>query len=177
MTPTETPAEIHAEIPPEAPEIPAAHRAAVQRAIEIALETVKEDFSMRVPRSDEDRASGFAAWIARKRQQHDPMMRAAIAEALADAAPLDEMTAQKYVDCCVWPEVEFWLLDYCLRYYAGRWVQQHYGDAIYTTPVETLWLSLARSFRCERLRAQSGTDYLGQRRQRDRRTNDDDAGT
>ena len=144
MTLTEIQTEASPESKPEVQneallDIPAAHRAAVQRAVEIALEVVKRDRPLNFPRSAGDRANGFAAWlewIEEKRAKHEPIMRAAIAEAFADAAPLDEMAAQKYVDCCVWPAVEFWLHDIAIRYYAGAWARTHYGDAIGTYPME-----------------------------------------
>ena len=111
-------------------DIPAAHQAAVQRAIEMALYAAQHDRTLRVPRSDEDRANGFANWLARKRQQHEPMMQAAIAEAFAHVAPLDESALRKYVDCCVWPEVEFWLHHHwALRAQASAWSSRHYRDS------------------------------------------------
>ena len=143
MTQTEIQTEVQDQFQPETQaDIPAAHQAAVQRAIEIALEAVKRDYSLRPPRSDEDRANGFADWLTRQRQKQEPMMREAVSATFADDAPLDEATTQRYIECCVWPEVEEWLEDYALGYYAGAWVRGHYGDAIYTSPSErfgALW--------------------------------------
>ena len=131
MTQTEIQTEVQDQFQPETQaDIPAAHRAAVQRAIEIALYAAQHDRTLRVPRSDEDRANGFADWLARKRQQHEPMMQAAVTEAFINGADLNEMTRQKYVDCCVWPTVEFWLHHHwALRAQASAWSSHHYRDS------------------------------------------------
>ena len=135
MTPTEMETQTSLKSGPDnqkeaLPDVPAAHQAAVQRAIESALYAAQHDRTLRVPRSEEDRANGFAGWLARKRRQHEPMMQTAIAEAFANVAPLDDMTAQKYMDCCVWPAVEFWLLHHwALRAQASSWSSRHYRDS------------------------------------------------
>ena len=115
---------------PEIPfDIPASHREAVQKSIEIALAAVQKDKTLRVPRSDEDRANGFANWLLRKREQHEPMMQAAVREAFANLAPLDDVTVRNYVDCYVWPEAEHWLLhSIALRSQASWWVSYHLRD-------------------------------------------------
>ena len=121
---------------PQLADVPVAQRASVRRAIEIAVNAVYQDRPFTIPQSQEERANGFTAWIAQKRQRLEPKMRAALAEAFADVAPLDETTAQKYLECCVWPEVEFWLQDFAIRYHAGIWKQKHYGDGTYMMPIE-----------------------------------------
>ena len=132
MTQTEIQTEVQDQFQAETQaDIPAAHQAAVQRAIEIALYAAQHDRTLRVPRSDEDRANGFADWLARKRRQHEPMMQAAVTGAFANGADLNEMTHQKYVDCCVWPAIELWLHHHwALRAQASWWVSYHYGGRI-----------------------------------------------
>src|SRR5581483_9708655 len=112
------------------PALVSEHPEEIARCIEIALTVVPSDTALRVPRAEEERQNGFAAWLAKWRAHYEPRIRAALEQEFpAFVKALAPAQFDRLFEEHIWPKVEEQLRSYALRGQAAAWVSHHMGDA------------------------------------------------
>src|SRR5690242_8803989 len=94
------------------------HQDRIARSIEATRKLVTEDVSLRPPRTEEERANGFVAWIEKYHAKYLPEIEAIVRQEFVGTALTSEPDRLREItDCQVWPEVQFLLVGtYALKY-------------------------------------------------------------
>lgn len=102
----------------------------LSRCIEIALDVVKSDFALRVPRTEEERHNGFAAWLAKWRGKLEPAILSAVCKEVPAFCITEHpgRTADLFAQA-IWPAVENYLVRYAILGHASSWKSHNMGDA------------------------------------------------
>jgi hypothetical protein len=106
------------------------HTAAIDHLAQRAVDSVSTDYSLRVPRAEEDRHDGFRRWLdsyratLRERVLEDFRQQCPdLARASREGEVVEEVVRR------VWPDVEARLLRYALRGLAAGWVSHRFRTA------------------------------------------------